>query len=145
MWALILRNPVWVVAVLLGVPCLLLFGQWKYQSARADQAVFQARLATSNYETAQAANKNLKAALQTVSQAHDALVQMMETDREEMERAVETMASYKIAITQAQEELKAHRQELLHATPTCAELARLDITAACPALADSLRNEAGRH
>lgn len=126
--------------VLIGAGVLVLSSiagaqTWRLSQANEKVGEYREKLATaaeaarSNYETVDAlrlANERLTEALRVTAEARDEAVSNLEEANE-----------------QIRDELGETRRELseaLQSTPSCEELAALDIGRMCPAAADSLRD-----
>lgn len=144
MLAWIVKNPAWAIAGVLLVSCGLLFGLERYRAAKLDAARAELKVVQGNVEQALAANKNIAGALDQLKAAHDTLIATVRQDTAALERAAGAIQTTNTAIRAESGRLRAAREEIYRATPSCSELASIDIAAVCPALATSLREQSSR-
>jgi hypothetical protein len=143
-WLWLVRNPAWAIAGVLVLACGLLFGLERYRAAKLDAARAELQVSQANAEAAIAANRSLSDGLARLKAAHDTLIATVRSDSAAIERAVGALKNETQALRANSGRLRATREEIFRATPSCAELASIDLAAACPALARSLRREADR-
>jgi hypothetical protein len=143
MLAWIVKNPAWTVCAVLGLACAVLFGLERYRAARLDAAQAEVRILKGNFTTAIEANQHLSAGLDQLRGAHEELIETIRADQGTIRRAAEAVTLASAAIHGGAERVRSERENIIR-EPSCAELARLDVAAVCPALAISLRDQASR-
>jgi hypothetical protein len=126
----------------LGVACLGL-GVTVYVQrgtvARAEARVVRVQV---QFDQVVQANKNLAASMDSMKKVNDDLIEMVRVDAENLQRAAIEVRRREAESRVQSERVRSARQEIKNATVSCADLARLDIVAVCPALAISLRDQA---
>lgn len=140
--AWLLKFCIPIIAVLCGA-CLILTAAIKWKSDQLESTRKDNVYLKEQRDVAVNSNESIFKALADLKAKHTELMALISTDTSAIRASAERLDLVSDDIRKRAIQLRTTREEMFRATPSCEELARLDIAGMCPSLAASLRESSG--